>query len=160
LVKGPERCLAWLHPLDAAELGVADGDRVRIRARVGEIDIAVQLNDAMARRVVSVPHGWSHGEPRVRQRLAQGRSGANVNLLRDDADCDRPSGNAAFTGVPVSVRALIRSACRHRYRAPPWPTTSSICSAIGSPAATPAAGCWGLFTLPKGTATPRLGRRL
>ncbi|MEA3301351.1 MAG: molybdopterin-dependent oxidoreductase [Pseudomonadota bacterium] len=108
LVKGPERCLAWIHPLDAAELGVEDGDRVRIRSRVGEIDIAVQLNDAMARRVVSVPHGWSHGDARVRQRLAQGRSGANVNLLSDDADCDRPSGNAAFNGVPVSVQALIR----------------------------------------------------
>ena len=103
LVKGPDRCLAWIHPADAAELGVGEGDRIRIRSRVGEIEIAVQLNDAMARKVVSVPHGWSHGDARVRQGLAQGRSGANVNLLSDDADCDRPSGNAAFNGVPVSV---------------------------------------------------------
>jgi len=95
LVKGPERCLAWLNPADAAELGVGDGDRVRIKSRVGTIDITVELNPAMAPRVVSVPHGWSHGD--------QGRDTANVNMLSDDADHDRPSGNAAFNGVPVTI---------------------------------------------------------
>lgn len=103
LVKGPERCLAWINPADAAELGVGDGDRVRINSRVGAIDISVELNPAMARRVVSVPHGWSHGDPATRLQLAQSRDSANVNMLSDDADHDRPSGNAAFNGVPVTI---------------------------------------------------------
>jgi anaerobic selenocysteine-containing dehydrogenase len=103
LVKGPERCVAWLNPADAAELGLRDGDRLRIASRVGEIELPVALNDAMARRVVSVPHGWGHGDDRVRLRLASSRIGANVNMLSDDAEPDRPSGNAAFNGIPVSL---------------------------------------------------------
>ena len=103
LIKGPDRCLAWLHPDDAEALGISDGQRLRIRSRVGEIALPVALTDTVRPGVVSVPHGFGHGDPAVRQQLASRRAAANVNMLSDDADCDRPSGNAAFNGVPVTL---------------------------------------------------------
>jgi formate dehydrogenase major subunit len=44
-----------LHPLDARELGVNDGDPVRVASRRGEIRIAVRLSDRVARKQVFVP---------------------------------------------------------------------------------------------------------
>ena len=105
LVKGPDRCLALLHPEDAKAIGVGDGDLVRIRSRVGEIEIPVSVTDTVRTGVVSVPHGWGHQDEKVQLRLATSRVSANVNLLSDDDDPDRPSGNAAFNGVPVTITA-------------------------------------------------------
>jgi predicted molibdopterin-dependent oxidoreductase YjgC len=44
-----------LSPPDAAELGVGDGDPVRITSRRGSIEIAVRLSPRVARGQVFVP---------------------------------------------------------------------------------------------------------
>jgi predicted molibdopterin-dependent oxidoreductase YjgC len=44
-----------LNPLDATELGVNDGDPVRIASRRGEIRISVRLSDRVARKQIFVP---------------------------------------------------------------------------------------------------------
>ena len=100
LTKGPERHHAWLNPDDAKELGVVDGDWLQISSRVGEVKVQLQINDTVARRVVSVPHGWGQDYGNSKSKRS-----ANVNQLTDDASPDRPSGNAAFNGVPVTVVA-------------------------------------------------------
>jgi predicted molibdopterin-dependent oxidoreductase YjgC len=44
-----------LNPADAAELGVGDGDEVRVASRRGEIRISVRLSNRVARRQIFIP---------------------------------------------------------------------------------------------------------
>jgi anaerobic selenocysteine-containing dehydrogenase len=106
LTKGPERHHAWLHPDDAQALGVASGDSVRISSRVGVIELPIQLNDGVGRYVISVPHGWGQQHGDVKQAVAKSLNTANVNYLSDEADADKPSGNANFNGMAVNVTAV------------------------------------------------------
>jgi anaerobic selenocysteine-containing dehydrogenase len=103
LTKGPERHHAWMHPDAAKQLGISNGDTVKITSKVGVIEIPLQLNETIGRHVISVPHGWGQQHYDVRQTVAKSFNSANVNILSDDADADRPSGNATFNGIPVTV---------------------------------------------------------
>ena len=61
------------HPTHAprgrAARGLADGPRVRVRSRVGSVEVRSQLTDEVMPGVVSLPHGWGHGRPGVRLRV-------------------------------------------------------------------------------------------
>jgi anaerobic selenocysteine-containing dehydrogenase len=105
LVKGKPRHQLLMHPLDLAPRGLQDGQRVRVRSRVGQIDVEVRASDDMMRGVVSLPHGWGHDRTGVQLQIAARHSGASINDLTDDLRLDVLSGNAAFNGVPVSVEA-------------------------------------------------------
>jgi anaerobic selenocysteine-containing dehydrogenase len=106
LAKGRERCVALMNPDDASELGLHNGDRVRLRSRVGEIELPIEISADMRTRVISVPHGFGHADELVRMSVAKTKISANVNLLSDDADNDRLSGNSAFNGVAITVHAV------------------------------------------------------
>jgi anaerobic selenocysteine-containing dehydrogenase len=106
LMKGRERCVALINPDDASELGIASGDRVRLRSRVGHIELPVEVSASIRPRVICVPHGWGHADELVRLHVAKSKIAANVNMLSDDADYDRPSGNASFNAIPITVEAL------------------------------------------------------
>ncbi len=103
LVKGPERCTLLVHPGDAVRLGLAAGGEARVRSRVGSVVARVELSDELMPGVVSLPHGFGHGGPGMRQGVAGQHAGVNVNVLSDDEFVDAPTGNAAFNGVPVRV---------------------------------------------------------
>ena len=103
LIKGRPRCTLLVHPDDAAKLGVANGDAVRVESRVGCVDAPAEVSDEIMPGVVSLPHGWGHDLPGVEMQLARANAGVNVNLLSDDAALDEASGNAAFNGLPVSL---------------------------------------------------------
>ena len=103
LVKGKQRCLALLHPADAAARNVQDGDIVVVRSRVGAIRIPVALSKEMMPGVVSIPHGWGHQMKDVELRVARQHAGINTNILTDDRFLDSLSGNAALNGVPVCL---------------------------------------------------------
>jgi anaerobic selenocysteine-containing dehydrogenase len=106
LVKGPEACTLLMHPDDASRRQLSDGQKVRVRSRVGEVAVPLAVSADVAAGVVSLPHGWGHGRPGVALSVAQGRAGASINDLTDDERLDRLSGNAGFSGVPVTVEAL------------------------------------------------------
>ncbi|KYF90797.1 hypothetical protein BE20_16540 [Sorangium cellulosum] len=103
LVKGRNRCTLLMHPEDAARRGIAAGQRVRVRSRVGSIDLEVELTDEVMPGVVSAPHGWGHGRDGVRLETARRHAGESVNDLTDDLAIDALSGTAALNGVPVRV---------------------------------------------------------
>lgn len=105
LVKGRDRCTLLMHPDDATARGLANGQRVAIRSRVGEVEVALEVTDAMRAGVVSLPHGFGHGREGVRLSVARAHAGASVNDVNDDALVDALCGTAAFSGVPVEVRA-------------------------------------------------------
>lgn len=105
LMRGKDRCTLWMHPDDAEGLGLGDAERVRVRSRVGEVEAPVELTDAIMPGVVCLPHGWGHGRPDTRLATANSRPGVSVNDLTDHARIDELSGNAALSGVPVTVEA-------------------------------------------------------
>jgi anaerobic selenocysteine-containing dehydrogenase len=103
LVSGPARCTAHVHPDDAARLGLVDGEPARVTSRVGELEIGVEVTDAIMPGVVSIPHGWGHGAPGVQLRVAREHAGVNTNVLTDGAMLDPLSGTAVLNGIPVEL---------------------------------------------------------
>jgi len=103
LVRGKPRCTLWVHPDDAARLGLADGGAARVRSRAGRLEVPVEVTDAIMPGVVSVPHGWGHDAPGMALRVASAHAGVNSNLLADELAMDPLSGNAVLNGIPVTV---------------------------------------------------------
>ena len=54
---GPE-CIAELHPEDAKELGVTDGDRIVIESSTHKLEAPILINTVTARGMVYVPKNW------------------------------------------------------------------------------------------------------
>lgn len=106
LVKGKPRCTALLHPDDAARLGVAAGDSVRISSRVGSIEVPVEITDRIMPGVVSVPHGWGHGRQGVQLEVAQKVAGVSLNDVTDERLVDALTGMPVLNGVPVTLAAV------------------------------------------------------
>ena len=110
LAKGPFRCTALVHPLDAQRAGLQPTNEGRLRARLANgdasIDVEIELSPQMMPGVVSLPHGWGHDLPGARLLLAAERPGVNLNALLDENARDPLSGNAVLSGVPVTLRAL------------------------------------------------------
>jgi len=94
-----------VHPEDAARLGLTDGAAARVRSRVGEVEVPVEITDAIMPGVVSIPHGWGHDLPGIRLAVASEHAGVNCNRLVDETMVDPLSGNAVLNGVPVSIEA-------------------------------------------------------
>jgi anaerobic selenocysteine-containing dehydrogenase len=103
LVGGSNKCTLQVHPDDAAGLGIADGDPVRVSSVSGAVTAPAELTAALRRGVVSLPHGWGHDQPDLRLGVARSVAGVSANTLTDDQVVDPLSGNAVFNGVPVSV---------------------------------------------------------
>ncbi len=104
LVKGRARHQLLMHPDDLAARGLDDGARVRVASRVGEVETEVSATDTVMPGVVSLPHGFGHGRPGSRMTRAAGVAGVSINDLTDAERLD-VSGNAAFSGTPVTVVA-------------------------------------------------------
>ena len=103
MVKGKERCVALVHPLDAASRSLSDGDIAVVRSRVGVIRIPITISADMMPGVISIPHGWGHQMEGIKLDIARAHAGVNVNILTDDYFLDSISGNAALNGVAVSL---------------------------------------------------------
>ncbi|EPJ7988832.1 molybdopterin oxidoreductase family protein [Pseudomonas aeruginosa] len=105
LVKGKPRHQLLMHPRDLEGRGLVDGQRVRVRSRVGSVEVEVAASSEMMPGVVSLPHGWGHARPGVQLAIARAQAGASANDLTDERHLDLLSGNAALNGLPVEVEA-------------------------------------------------------
>jgi anaerobic selenocysteine-containing dehydrogenase len=106
MIKGPARCTLQMHPSDAAARGLSHGARVELSSKVGAIEVPLEITDALMPGVVSLPHGFGHTRAGTATRIASANAGASINDVTDDGRIDPLSGNASFSGVPVTVRAL------------------------------------------------------
>ena len=109
LVKGKARCTLHVHPEDASRFGVSDGGVARVTSRVGSVDAVVEVTEAIRPGVVSLPHGWGHGVPGTRLRVAAERAGVNSNVLTDHEAIDPLSGTSVLNGIPVTVAPIAGS---------------------------------------------------
>jgi anaerobic selenocysteine-containing dehydrogenase len=103
LVKGPRRDQLWLHPADAKERGIAEGDVVKLASRTGEARVAVHLTEDVMPGCACLPHGFGQGREGVRLSLAGLLPGASYNDVSDEAAVDPLSGNAALNALPVRL---------------------------------------------------------
>ncbi|OLT17038.1 molybdopterin-binding oxidoreductase [Actinomadura sp. CNU-125] len=106
LVRGSNTCTLHLHPDDAARLGVAAGDGVRVTSRAGSVEAVAEPTDTIMPGVVSLPHGWGHDRPGTRTDVARRHAGVNVNVVTDEREIDPPSGTAVLNGVPVTLERV------------------------------------------------------
>jgi anaerobic selenocysteine-containing dehydrogenase len=106
LAKDPYRCIALVHPQDAARLRLAEGSRVHLRNAHGALVVNIHITDEMMPGVVSLPHGWGHDAAGTRMAVAAERPGVNLNALMDDRQWDPLSGNAVLSGVEVTMEAV------------------------------------------------------
>jgi len=94
----------YVHPEDAARIGVADGELADVTSATATLRVPVQLLPDLTPGTVALPHGWGH-------QMAKGLSvasrtrGVNVNILAADGPdaLERVSGMAHLTGIPVDV---------------------------------------------------------
>ncbi len=83
-----ETAEVMLHPDDARDAGVVDGQVVVVRTERGHLTGTAKVDPAIRRGAVSVPHG---------------HHGTNVNALTDKDVIDPVTGMVRYSCVPVSV---------------------------------------------------------
>ncbi|MEU9123008.1 molybdopterin oxidoreductase family protein [Streptomyces sp. NPDC048506] len=103
LVGGSNRCTVQVHPDDAARLDLTDGGLARLKGDGGEVEVPVEITDAVRPGVVSLPHGWGHDRPGTRLSVAGADPGVNVNRLNAGRLLDPLSGTAVLNGLPVQL---------------------------------------------------------
>jgi len=89
-IPGPE---AELHPQDAASLGLADGDEIRITSRIGSVEVPVKImsKSEILPGTLQLTHGWAE---------------ANANLLTHDDRFDPISGFPLMKAVEVRLEKV------------------------------------------------------
>ena len=102
LTKGKPRHHLLMHPADLDARGLVDGALVTVTSRVGKVEVEVKATEDVMPGVVSLPHGYGHQREGVRLGVATGVVGVSINDLTDPERLD-VSGNAALSGVPVTV---------------------------------------------------------
>jgi anaerobic selenocysteine-containing dehydrogenase len=103
LVKGKNRCTVMVNEADAAKIGIANGQSVTVSSRAGSIELPCEITDNIARGVVSIPHGYGHDRAGTNVSTASDHAGVSINDLTDELMLDELTGNAAFSGVGVSI---------------------------------------------------------
>lgn len=106
LVKGGDRCTLLMHSKDAEALGISANEVVKVSSKKGDLSIKAEISDEMMSGVVSIPHGWGHNRKGVKMEIAQAHAGVSVNDITDEHFIDELTGNAAFSGVEVTVSRI------------------------------------------------------
>ncbi len=94
----------YLHPDDAARLGLADDQLADVRSATATVRVPVRLLDDLMPGVCALPHGWGH-QHATGLTVASATTGVNVNLLAASGpgSVDPMSGMSRLTGIPVEI---------------------------------------------------------
>ncbi len=103
--KDPDGALK-IHPEDAVELGLADGDLAKVESPRGAVEARVSVTDEVRRGMVSLPHGYGMLERDAADPSRVTQLGPNINDLTDSKHCDAIAKTPFHKYVPVRVTAL------------------------------------------------------
>jgi formate dehydrogenase len=92
-----------INPADAANLGIGDGDRVRVFSPVGEIELPAAIVTVPRPGVIVVDHGWGSRVFDPRGGQAPESFGVNRNLLVDGGPVDPLSQTSALSSSYVGI---------------------------------------------------------
>lgn len=95
-----------INPDDAADLGIGDGDRVRVFSPVGEIELPAAVDKTPRPGVIVVDHGWGSRVFDPREGGSPQSYGVNRNLLVDGRPVDPLSQTPALSSSYVGVERV------------------------------------------------------
>jgi len=101
------RCTAMMHPDDAESLALGEGDIVAVSSRTGSIELPLEITNVMMKSVISIPHGFGHNKKDTRISNAESKPGVSLNDITDYLRVDELTGNAAFSGLAVSIKKIM-----------------------------------------------------
>lgn len=97
---------AVINPDDAAALGVADGDRVRVFSDIGAVELTAVVSDKPRPGVVIVDHGWGSRVFDPRGGAEPISFGVNRNLLVGGSPVDPLSQTPALSSAWVGIERV------------------------------------------------------
>ena len=100
------RCTAMINTDDAKRLQIVDQQTITVSSAVGVISLPAEVTDTVMQGVISIPHGFGHTKSGTRIPHAEAKPGVSVNDITDYNHVDALTGNAAFSGLPVSVEKV------------------------------------------------------
>lgn len=86
-----------IHPDTAKELGIKEGDWVRIETPRGSVRHKAKLSEWAHPKIVSTPHGWWYG-------YKDGWKEVNINILTESGHYDPQVGAAPLKGLLCRLR--------------------------------------------------------
>ena len=94
--EGRRPCTVRIHPDDARELGIADGEEALIETEAGSVKVEAEITESSHQGQVVIPHGFGlvHGGE---------THGANVNLLAPSKHRDRLAGTPLHRYIPCRM---------------------------------------------------------
>jgi anaerobic selenocysteine-containing dehydrogenase len=101
--KDPEGLLR-INPKDASELGVADGERVRLSTKRGAVEVPIEVSEMMQPGHVSLPNGMGLDQEAKNGALV--RTGVALNELTNLEDRDWLAGTPWHKHVPARIETL------------------------------------------------------
>jgi anaerobic selenocysteine-containing dehydrogenase len=93
-----------MNPKDASELGVADGERVRLTTKRGAVEVPIEVSEMMQAGHVSLPNGL--GIDQEAEGGALVRTGVALNELTNLEDRDWLAGTPWHKHVAARIEAL------------------------------------------------------
>ena len=110
MVKGRDRCTALIHPEDAVQHSIKDGESIVVRSRVGAIEIKAELTDEMMPGTISIPHGWGHHRDGIQMDIAAAHAGVSINDIIDEELVDELCGVSVINATPVTIGKAVSNA--------------------------------------------------
>ncbi len=96
---------ATVNDRDAGQLGIADGDKIRLRSATSAIDIEARVSAEISPGVVAVHQHWGHTYESG-MHTARKYPGVNVNRLHPDQVRDPLCGMPVFNGTPIALERI------------------------------------------------------
>ncbi len=100
------RCTAMISSVDAQRMSIADADEIKVSSSKGSITLPAEITESMMPGVICIPHGFGHTRSDTRIPNAEAKPGVSVNDITDHEHVDPLTGNAAFSGLEVSVEKI------------------------------------------------------
>jgi formate dehydrogenase len=100
---GGKGSVVLVHPADAAEHGIKEGDLVRVYSPVGEVEVRATLSDRPRRGLIVLDHGWGSRIFDPHGGSAAQSFGVNRNLLIDGEPVDPLSQTPALSSSYVGM---------------------------------------------------------
>ncbi len=97
--QGKRACTLAIHPDDAAKIGIADGQTVRVITEAGQVEIEAETTASTRRGQVIIPHGFGL--------VYEGKAyGANANRLSKNTHRDKFAGTPLHRYIRCRVEAV------------------------------------------------------
>lgn len=93
-----------MHPEDASQLELVDGARATCESDGGSINVVIEIDDAVRRGMVTLPHGYG-----MRYKGSE-PIGPQLNRLTSSTHCDALSRTPFHKYVPVHIRKIAETA--------------------------------------------------